>query len=124
MNPINLKQTLIQELKNDLSYEEMQALLETPIKPEEIDKLEARFIKEAKRNKILAICSGIYVIAMLGICAYFIDNAIVRGLIVFAAAIFAVLSVRNSSTTFTQSSSKHLFVVKILKQINKSEPEQ
>lgn len=121
MNSDELKQTILLEIKDDVSFAEMEALSQTPIQQEEIDKLEARFAKQERQKSRFNLLTSIFVIVVMIICLAFIDNLIVRLLLFFGMALIVVQTVRNSSTTLTKSNNKHLFIVNVLRRIYASE---
>ena len=121
MNSDELKQTILLEIKDDVSFAEMEALSQTPIQQEEIDKLEARFAKQERQKSRFNLLTSIFVIVVMIICLAFIDNLIVRLLLFFGMALIVVQTVRNSSTSLTKSNNKHLFIVNVLRRIYASE---
>lgn len=121
MNSDELKQTILLEIKDDVSFAEMEALSQTPIQQEEIDKLEARFAKQERQKSRFNLLTSIFVIVLMIICLAFIDNLIVRLLLFFGMALIVVQTVRNSSITLTKSNNKHLFIVNVLRRIYASE---
>ncbi len=121
MNSDELKQTILLEIKDDVSFAEMEALSQTPIQPEEIDKLEARFAKQEQQKNRFNLFTSMFVIVVMIICLAFIDNLIVRLLLFFGMALIVVQTVRNSSTSLTKSNNKHLFIVNVLRRIYASE---
>jgi len=121
MNSDDLKQTILLEIKDDLSLPEMEALSKTPIQPDKIDKLEARLAKQEQQKNRFNLFTSIFVIVVLIICLAFIDNLIVRLMIFFGMALVVVQTVRNSSTTITKSNNKHLFIINILRRIYANE---
>jgi hypothetical protein len=121
MNSDELKQTILLEIKDDVSFAEMEALSQTPIQQEEIDKLEARFAKLEQQKSRFNLFTSMFVIVVMIICLAFIDNLIVRLLLFFGMALIVVQTVRNSSTSLTKSNNKHLFIINILRRIYSSE---
>lgn len=121
MNSDELKQTILLEIKDDVSFAEMEALSQTPIQQEEIDKLEARFAKQEQQKNRFNLFTSMFVIVVMIICLAFIDNLIVRLMLFFGMALIVVQTVRNSSTTLTKSNNKHLFIVNVLRRIYASE---
>lgn len=121
MNSDELKQTILLEIKDDVSFAEMEALSQTPIQQEEIDKLEARFAKQEQQKSRFNLLTSMFVIVVMIICLAFIDNLIVRLLLFFGMALIVVQTVRNSSTSLTKSNNKHLFIVNVLRRIYASE---
>ncbi len=121
MNSDELKQTILLEIKDDVSFAEMEALSQTPIQQEEIDKLEARFAKQEQQKNRFNLFTSMFVIVVMIICLAFIDNLIVRLLLFFGMALIVVQTVRNSSTSLTKSNNKHLFIVNVLRRIYASE---
>ena len=121
MNSDELKQTILLEIKDDVSFAEMEALSQTPIQQEEVDKLEARFAKQEQQKSRFNLLTSMFVIVVMIICLAFIDNLIVRLLLFFGMALIVVQTVRNSSTSLTKSNNKHLFIINILRRIYSSE---
>lgn len=121
MNSDELKQTILLEIKDDVSFAEMEALSQTPIQQEEIDKLEARFAKQEQQKNRFNLFTSMFVIVVMIICLAFIDNLIVRLMLFFGMALIVVQTVRNSSTSLTKSNNKHLFIVNVLRRIYASE---
>ncbi len=121
MNSDELKQTILTEIKEDLSAAEMEALSKTPIPLEAIDKLEARFAKQEQQKNRFSLFVSIFTIVVLLLCLTFLDSVIIRLLIFFGAALIVVQTARNSSSTLTKSNNKHLFIINILRRIYASE---